>query len=194
VSVVGMANGCEVVKKHKDFVRNLVKISSDTGRELSFSICLKDGEEEGYTSVGEELFVEVRPCPKDMRFIGSVHTHGNIDFFSSVDYYVFANGTEDFMCVAYEEGGKQYVRCIHRPPNIDRWLWRVAEVGSKEAEVRELFNDYQEAVNNFMSTVDGEEEKVLGKMRELKKKLREKMDELRKASRDAEYDVCILEL
>jgi hypothetical protein len=34
----------------------------------------------------------------------------------------------------------------------------------------------------------------LERMRELRKKLRQKMDELRKASRDAEYDACILEL
>jgi hypothetical protein len=189
-----MANGCEVVKRHKDFVKNLIKISSDTGRELSFSICVKDGQESGYTSVGEELFVEVPPCPKDMKFVGSVHTHGNIDFFSSIDYYVFANGSEDFMCVAYEEEGKHYVRCIHRPKDANRWLWKVAEVSSKEAEVRDLFNDYQEAVNDFISRANSEEEKILEKMRDLRKKLRQKMDELRKASRDAEYDVCVLEL
>lgn len=199
---MGKEKGCTIVRKYADFIKSLLKISLDNNKELGVIFCKSDGDVKiGYTSIGTESVVSIPTCPVGQESIGVLHTHVDLDFFSGIDYLSFAAKDDEFNCIAYYgDDGNAYVKCIHQPEDIDKWLDSVKELENLEFETSYAYEMYQVALHDVISAI--EEEGELPKARaEIIKALRDryneysnKFEKLRSKSIELEPNACIVKL
>jgi len=193
--------GCELARKYADFIKSMLKISSDTQRELGTIFCREDGREElGYTSIGDETSVKIPSCPPNAESLGTLHTHVDLDFFSSVDYLTFAAKDDEFSCIAYVgEDGSPYVKCIHRPDNVEEWLEKMDELQKLELEAETAYRLYENALEEVVSAIEEEggietRPQIVKELRKRLKDAEEKIRKLREKAIELEPNACVVKL
>jgi len=200
---MGKTKGCEIARRYAEFIKSLLKISLDNKRELGAVFCVGDGYKEpklGYTSIGEEDHVAIPPCPPTQESIGTIHTHTDTDFFSSVDYLALAAKDDEFSCIAYlDEHGNPYVKCIHRPENVRGWLDKIDELQKLEEEAARAYAAYEHVFNQVMNIIEEEGEirdraAILKELSERREELLEKFEKLREKAIELEPDACVVKL